>query len=130
MSTHSASRSHNVLTFEKGLAPSSLISRNIRVSDHRTSIRLEPEMWEALNEICERQNMRMNDLCTIVSQNKKEHASLTAAIRVFIMRYFRSASTEDGHENAGHLCRGAQSTASAPHIIAGTSLSVKHASQV
>ncbi|MCA8931848.1 MAG: ribbon-helix-helix domain-containing protein, partial [Rhodospirillaceae bacterium] len=29
---------------------STLLSRNITVDGHRTSIRLEPEMWEALDE--------------------------------------------------------------------------------
>lgn len=33
---------------------------------------------------------------------KKENTSLTAAIRVFLMLYYRAASTEEGHQNAGH----------------------------
>jgi hypothetical protein len=35
---------------------------------------------------------------------KAENTSLTAAIRVFLMLYFRSAATEDGHMEAGHGC--------------------------
>jgi hypothetical protein len=33
---------------------------------------------------------------------KNPRTSLTAAIRVFLMLYFRAASTEDGHGRAGH----------------------------
>ena len=80
----------------------SLISRNITVLGHRTSIRLEPEMWKALKEISIREKCSIHDLCTVVSVRKSQNTSLTAAIRVFIMLYFRSASTEEGHQKAGH----------------------------
>ena len=33
---------------------------------------------------------------------KNERTSLTAAIRVFLMLYFRAAATENGHMKAGH----------------------------
>ncbi|MCB1652059.1 MAG: ribbon-helix-helix domain-containing protein [Alphaproteobacteria bacterium] len=81
---------------------SSLVSRNINVSKRRTSVRLEPEMWKALEEVARREQCTIHDICTLVSGRKKEQTSLTAAIRVFIMLYFRAASTEDGHKRAGH----------------------------
>ena len=80
----------------------SLISRNITVLGHRTSIRLEPEMWTSLREISTREKCTIHDLCTVDSIRKSPNTSLTAAIRVFIMLYFRSAATEDGHSKAGH----------------------------
>ena len=81
---------------------SSLVSRNITISAHRTSIRLEPDMWSALRDICRRERASMHELCTTVVTHKPANSSLTAAIRVFIMAYFRAASTEDGHSKAGH----------------------------
>lgn len=80
----------------------SLISRNITVLGHRTSIRLEPEMWKSLKEISTREKCTIHELCTVVSIRKSENTSLTAAIRVFIMLYFRSAATEEGHSKTGH----------------------------
>ncbi len=41
---------------ETARAPSSLISRNVTVAGHRTSMRLEPAMWDALGEICRREH--------------------------------------------------------------------------
>lgn len=79
-----------------------LISRNITVSKRRTSIRLEPEMWSSLREIAKREQCTIHDICTLVNVRKKDNSSLTAAIRVFIMLYFRAASTEEGHRMAGH----------------------------
>lgn len=79
-----------------------LVSRNVTVMRRRTSIRLEPEMWTALREISGRERCSIHDICTLVGMRKKENTSLTAAIRVFIMLYFRAATTEDGHARAGH----------------------------
>lgn len=81
---------------------SSLVSRNVTIAGHRTSVRLEPDMWNGLNEICKREHMSMHDICTMVADHKASNTSLTAAIRVFVMAYFRSATTEDGHTRAGH----------------------------
>lgn len=81
---------------------SSLISRNITVLGKRTSVRLEPEMWKELKNISKRENCSIHDLCSLISLRKAENTSLTAAIRVFLMLYFRAAATENGHAGAGH----------------------------
>lgn len=83
-------------------ALSSLVSRNITVLGHRTSMRLEPAMWDALIEICRREKLTIHQLCDIVADKKPLETSFTAAMRVFAMSYFRNASTEDGHSKAGH----------------------------
>ncbi len=81
---------------------STLVSRNITVSGRRTSVRLEPEMWRALKEISSRENCSIHELCSLIGFRKNKRTSLTAAIRVFLMLYFRAATTEDGHGRAGH----------------------------
>lgn len=81
---------------------STLVSRNITVLGKRTSIRLEPEMWKAIKDISYRENCTIHDLCSLISLRKNKRTSLTAAIRVFLMLYFRAASTEEGHQKAGH----------------------------
>ena len=81
---------------------STLVSRNVTISGHRTSVRLEPEMWSGLTEICRREGGSLHEICTVVALRKGENTSLTAAIRVFVMAYYRAASTEDGHTKAGH----------------------------
>lgn len=81
---------------------SSLISRNVKVLGRRTSVRLEPEMWDALNEIAIREKCTIHDLCTLINTRKDEKSSLTASIRVFLMLYYKSAATKEGHERAGH----------------------------
>lgn len=89
---------------DSGLAAvkSSLVSRNITILGKRTSVRLEQEMWLAIKDIAKRENCTSHDLCSLISLRKRPNTSLTAAIRVFIMLYFKAAATEDGHERAGH----------------------------
>src|SRR5271155_4282985 len=83
---------------------SRLINRNVVAERGRTSMRLEPELWEALLEICERERQDMSALVRKVEQDG--HAGgRTSAVRVFIMSYFRDAATEAGHVSAEHGVR-------------------------
>ncbi len=79
-----------------------LASRNITVNKRRTSIRLEAQMWIALKDIAEREKCSIHDICGVIAQRKSKTITLTAAIRVFLMLYFKAASTEEGHSRAGH----------------------------
>lgn len=69
-----------------------LISHNVWIAGHRTSVRLEPIMWQALQDIGARENLTIHELATIVSERKHGDASLTASLRAFIVCYLRQAS--------------------------------------
>ncbi len=58
-------------------------------------------MWEALKEICRREGCTVHALCSLV-EARRTACSLTSAIRVFVLEYFRAAVTEEGHALAGH----------------------------
>lgn len=79
-------------------AQSSLVKRNIIVAGHRTSARLEPVMWEALHDIAGQQGTSLNELVTRIDSNKKA-SSLTAAIRVFIVKFYRAAPMRDAADD-------------------------------
>lgn len=87
---------------EESTTKSTLVSRNVTILGRRTSVRLEPEMWAALKEISKREQCSIHDICSLISLRKNENTSLTAAVRVFLMLYFRASSPEDGHNRAGH----------------------------
>lgn len=70
-----------------------LLSRNVRIHNRRTSVRLEPAMWTALNEIANAENCSIHDLCGAVYDLKDEEVSFTAALRVFLMEYYRTAAS-------------------------------------
>jgi len=91
-----------------------LKSQNIMIGGHRTSMRLEPSMWDALEDIARREGVSVNDLCSRIKVRLDEQArrrgigpednnvTLTSAVRVFIAAYYRRASTDEGHSRAGH----------------------------
>lgn len=74
-----------------------LQSKNVRIHNRRTSVRLEPEMWSALNEIAQLENCSIHDLCGAVYDLKERGASFTAALRVFLMEYYRAAARASSH---------------------------------
>lgn len=80
---------------------SRLQSRNVTVDGHRTSLRLEQDVWGALEEICEREDMSVHEVCTLIEQ-RRIGSSRTAAVRAFILGYFREAASDTGHVRAGH----------------------------
>ncbi len=88
---------------EDRVAPgaSTLVNRNVTIGRRRTSLRLEPAMWDALGEICRREEMSQHELCAMIDERRRA-SSLTAATRVFIVNYFRAAATEEGHAGTGH----------------------------
>jgi len=81
---------------------SGLVSRNVSVRGHWTSIRLEPQLWKSMSEICRREFCTRHDVCSYVAEHKPPQDSLTSSLRVFILDYFSTCATEDGHRRAGH----------------------------
>ncbi len=83
------------------MAGSRLINRNITAGAGRTSMRLEPEVWEALREVCLREGIELRDLIRTVERTAPA-GGRTSAVRVHVLEYFRLAATAEGHEAAGH----------------------------
>lgn len=53
-------------------------------------------MWDALSEICAREQRSLHDICSQIDRERRQ-SGLTAGVRVFILNYFREAATEEGH---------------------------------
>lgn len=93
-----SSYSHNeqdklpVQAARKAVQQGALVSKNVRIHERRTSVRLEPEMWHALREVAELEACSIHDLCGAVHDLKEPGASFTAALRVFLMEYYRTAA--------------------------------------
>jgi predicted DNA-binding ribbon-helix-helix protein len=68
-----------------------LVSRNVGTGPTRTSMRLEPEFWDALREICLREEIGLDEL---TSRAVRVHPGRgrTSAVRVFTVSYFREAA--------------------------------------
>ncbi len=65
-------------------------------------MRLELYSWDALKEICEREGLSLNELCSMIDK-RRGVIGLTAAIRVMILGYFReSLALQGGHTATRH----------------------------
>jgi predicted DNA-binding ribbon-helix-helix protein len=55
-----------------------------------------------LLEIARRERVTVDQLCTAIAAAKSRRLSLTAAIRLGVLQYYRDAATEADHIMAGH----------------------------
>jgi len=65
-----------------------LISRNVVVDGHRTSLRLERMVWDTLETIATREGLDLNAVVTSIAATKQPEASLSSAARIFVAAYF------------------------------------------
>ncbi|WP_175426374.1 ribbon-helix-helix domain-containing protein [Azospirillum brasilense] len=93
-------------TLAKGRAM--LVQKNVTVNGRRTSMRLEPLMWESLDDICNREGTSVNEVVSFVETKVislyRACPNLASSVRAFIADYFRAAATEERHRLAGHGC--------------------------
>lgn len=79
-----------------------LLSRNVTIDGHRTSLRLEKVSWDALDDICRSEGLTIHELCSMV-EPLRNGSSRTSAVRAFIVSYYRTAARESGALHAGTL---------------------------
>ena len=70
--------------------PSTLECRTVWVGSRRTSIKLHPTMWGALEEVADRQGKTVHDVVLAIDRERGQTA-LETAIRVYIVQFFREA---------------------------------------
>ena len=63
-----------------------LVSKNVFVRGHRTSMRLEPEMWAALLDIAAAEGKTLHELVTRIAEAKG--VNLTSAVRCFAITWY------------------------------------------
>lgn len=73
---------------------SSLHIRNVRIGSHRTSVRLERALWDALDDICRREQKSVRAICSEIAERRRP-GGFTSALRVFILDYYRSRVPEE-----------------------------------
>ena len=86
---------------ERAVSSSRLVNRNVVSGSGRTSMRLEPELWDALLEVCQREGQDLHEVIRNVDSGRCA-GGRTSAVRVFLLHYYRAAATEAGHATAGH----------------------------
>ena len=67
--------------------------RSITIAGHATSISLEAPFWDAIRNIAAQQDMSAQDLIAEID-NSKRMASLSSAIRVYILSWYQDKANE------------------------------------
>lgn len=75
-------------------------SKSLRLVNRRTSLRLERALWRAFDEIATREGQTIRKLCMVIDDRRPRDISLTAAVRLFIIAYFRDAAMASGLRGA------------------------------
>lgn len=79
----------------QGVERNTLVTRNVRIDGRRTCLRLEQEMWHALEEICVRERLTLHALCSLIEPRRFGSARATA-VRAFVVAYFRFLAATGG----------------------------------
>jgi predicted DNA-binding ribbon-helix-helix protein len=63
-----------------------LVNGNVFPNGRRTSVKLEPEFWRALNDTASVKGISVRELATHI-ENQSPGVPLASAIRVWLLRY-------------------------------------------
>ena len=64
------------------------IKRSVTIAGHRTSLSLEPEFWDALNQLAETRSLPLAALVAAIDEARGK-TNLSSALRVEILRATR-----------------------------------------
>jgi predicted DNA-binding ribbon-helix-helix protein len=74
-----------------------LIYRSVTIGRRRSSFRLNAYTWDALRELCSRENITPNMLYQAVAENMPKGLSFTVAVRQHVLMYFRDKAKAAAH---------------------------------
>lgn len=66
--------------------------RNIRLANLRTTIVLEPYIWECISDILARESLDLDTFCR-ETDKRRQHSSLASSLRIVTLFYFRTLAT-------------------------------------
>lgn len=63
-----------------------MIKRSVVVQGHATSVRLEPEFWEVIDQICQQQGVSLSQLIINIEERQQTKQNLASQLRVFCLK--------------------------------------------
>lgn len=62
--------------------------RNVFIGDRRTSVSLEILVWESLVDVCRREEISLDEICTEV-EDRRVSSSMSSSLRMFLLIYYK-----------------------------------------
>lgn len=66
------------------------VKRSLTLRQHRTSVSLEDEFWQAFREIAADSGRGLNDLAAEIDEARGTETGLATAIRLFVLAHYRN----------------------------------------
>ncbi len=66
------------------------VKRSLTLKQHRTSVSLEDEFWQAFRDIATKQGRPINDLAAEIDAARGVETGLASAIRLYVLAYYRA----------------------------------------
>lgn len=66
------------------------VKRSLTLKGHRTSVSLEDDFWVAFKEIASEKQLPINVLAAQIDAERGLDAGLASAIRIYVLRHYRS----------------------------------------
>ncbi|MEI2383777.1 ribbon-helix-helix domain-containing protein [Breoghania sp. JC706] len=66
-----------------------LHKRSLTLHGHRTSLALEPEFWDALEEIARDRSLSLAATIAQIDDNRASDAALASAVRLAVLAHYR-----------------------------------------
>jgi len=79
---------------------STVIKRSVIITGRKTSVSLEDAFWKELKRIAAGRDMTISDLIGKID-SARQHANLSSAIRLFVLRFFVARLSNIGERGDG-----------------------------
>ncbi len=66
-----------------------LLKRSVTIAGHRTSVSLEGEFWDALNEIAMEKKRPLARMIDEIDKREGRDQNLSSALRLYVLAYYR-----------------------------------------
>lgn len=72
-----------------------MIKRSVVIAGHATSVSLEPEFWQVLQEIAVAEGLSVAALIRQIDKSlpPSDHRNLSSAIRIYILKWVQGSKT-------------------------------------
>ena len=77
-----------------------LSNKVIFINNHKTSMRLANAEWEAIDNICKRENIKRNTLIGMINARKNAQMGLTCSVRLFSLIYYYQLLSKYHNKNS------------------------------
>lgn len=77
-----------------------LVTRNVPSASGRTTMRLEPEFWDALEDVAGKDGKDIGAIIDAAVAGAGDDAGRTSAVRVYLLVYYRQRANSSGERRS------------------------------